>query len=234
MANADTKVLVMLSGGPDSAALAGLIARDLPAGHKTAAVYLRSGHPADVKESEAAGRIAKCIGAKFDIADVTELLGALRKDQVTAPLLTSLLPFGNDIALAVMMLCAIHSSAAGLYVGYHRDDGQANPSHSRAGIDRLEKLTATSCGTPPKVIVPKILAPFLDMTKADVLKLGAAMDVPYALTWSCMRADDVHCGQCLPCRARRRAFADAGLADPARYRDEATAASGGDAAAPSL
>jgi 7-cyano-7-deazaguanine synthase len=229
MTNADTKVLVMLSGGPDSAALAGLVARDLPAGHTAGAVYLRSGHHADVKESEAAARIAKCIGANFDIADITELLGTLRADGTMAPLLTSLLPFSSDIALAVMMLYAINSSAATLYVGYHRDDGQANASYSRAGIDRLETLAATGCGAPPR-----IMAPFLGMTKAEVLKLGAAIDVPYALTWSCMRADDVHCGQCLPCRARQRAFADAGLADPARYRDEATPDSGVDAAARSL
>lgn len=223
MADGDeTKVLVMLSGGPDSAALAGLIARDLPAGRRMGAVYLRSGHPADARESEAATRIASHIGANLDIVDVTELLRALRTDRTMAPLLTSLLPFGNDIALAVMMLHAINASAAALYVGYHRDDGEAN---SRAGIDRLEALAAAG-----RAATPKIVAPFLGMTKAEVLKLGAAMHVPYALTWSCMRADDVHCGQCLPCRARRRAFADAGLADPARYGDEPTLASAADAA----
>lgn len=226
MADADdTKVLVMLSGGPDSAALAGLIARDLPAGRKMGAVYLRSGHPADARESEAATRIASHIGANLDIVDVTELLRALRTDRTMAPLLTSLLPFGNDIALAVMMLHAINASAAALYVGYHRDDGEANAGYSRAGIDRLEALAGASCAA-----TPKIMAPFLGMTKAEVLKLGAAMNVPYALTWSCMRADDVHCGQCLPCRARRRAFADAGLADPARYGDEPALASAADAA----
>jgi 7-cyano-7-deazaguanine synthase len=225
MADADdAKVLVMLSGGPDSAALAGLIARDLPAGRRTGAVYLRSGHPADTRESEAATRIASHIGANLDIVDVPELLRTLRTDRTMAPLLTSLLPFGSDIALAVMMLHAINASATALYVGYHRDDGEANASYSRAGIDRLEALAA-SCGAGLK-----IMAPFLGMAKAEVLKLGAAMHVPYAQTWSCMRADDVHCGQCLPCRARRRAFADAGLADPARYRDEPTPRSGMDAA----
>ena len=62
------------------------------------------------------------------------------------------------------------------------------------------------------------------MTKTEVFKLGAAMGVPYDLTWSCIRAGDIHCGQCSACRARRRAFADAGLVDPMRY-EETTAPS---------
>ena len=55
------------------------------------------------------------------------------------------------------------------------------------------------------------------MTKTEVFKLGAAMGVRYDLTWSCSRAGRLHCGQCTACRARRRAFADAGLVDPTRY-----------------
>ena len=64
---------------------------------------------------------------------------------------------------------------------------------------------------------PKIIAPFLTTTKIEVFKLGAAMGVPYDLTWSCLRAGDLHCGQCTACRARRHAFADAGLVGARRF-----------------
>ena len=47
---------------------------------------------------------------------------------------------------------------------------------------------------------PKIIAPFLTMTKTEVFKLGAAMGVPYDLTWSCLRAGAFHCGQCTACQ----------------------------------
>ena len=83
-------------------------------------------------------------------------------------------------------------------------------------MDRLEHLAAIE-----RDIAPKIIAPFLTMTKTEVFKLGAAMGVPYDLTWSCLRADALHCGQCTACRARRRAFAEAGLVDPMRYKEPA-------------
>jgi 7-cyano-7-deazaguanine synthase len=81
-------------------------------------------------------------------------------------------------------------------------------------MDRLESLAAID-----RDPAPKIIAPFLHMTKTEVFKLGAAMGVPYDLTWSCLRAGRLHCGRCIACRARRRAFADAGLVDPTRYEE---------------
>ncbi len=83
-------------------------------------------------------------------------------------------------------------------------------------MDRLEYLAAID-----RDIAPKIIAPFLAMTKTEVFKLGATLGVPYDLTWSCLRACALHCGQCSTCRARRRAFAEAALTDPTRYKEPA-------------
>jgi len=211
------KVLLMLSGGPDSAVLAGFVARELPAGQKPHAVYLRSGHPADAKEIAAADTIASQIGGGLEIVDIPDLLRALRGDRLMTPSETSMLPFGKAIALSLMMLCAIKARADIIYVGYHRDDVQDNDAYTRQAMDRLEFLA-----TIERDQAPKIIAPFLNMTKTEVFKLGDAMNVAYALTWSCLRAEDLQCGQCPACRARRRAFAAAGLDDPTRYQREPT------------
>jgi 7-cyano-7-deazaguanine synthase len=64
----------------------------------------------------------------------------------------------------------------------------------------------------------EIVAPFADMEKADVIRLGAELGVPLALTLSCMNPrDGKHCGQCSKCRERRDAFRDAGVNDPTEY-----------------
>jgi len=210
------KVLLMLSGGPDSATLAGFVAHELAAGAQPHPVYLRSGHPADNKEIEAAEKIANRFGGRLDIVDIPELLRALQGDRLMTLSENSLLPFGNAIALSVMMLCAIGARASTIYVGYHRDDAQDNEGYARQAMERLEALAAID-----REGAPKIIAPFLHMTKTEVFKLGAAMGVPYDLTWSCLRAKDLQCGQCAACRARRRAFADAGLVDPTRYEEAA-------------
>jgi 7-cyano-7-deazaguanine synthase len=64
-------------------------------------------------------------------------------------------------------------------------------------------------------------APFLDLHKEDVIRLGQSLEVPFELTLSCMQptGDAVprHCGQCSKCRERRDAFAAAGVVDPTAY-----------------
>jgi 7-cyano-7-deazaguanine synthase len=60
--------------------------------------------------------------------------------------------------------------------------------------------------------------PFAAMRKADVIRLGRELGIPFELTLSCMQPRaGVHCGRCSKCRERRDAFREAGIADPARY-----------------
>ena len=59
-----------------------------------------------------------------------------------------------------------------------------------------------------------VAAPFADLPKSAGVRLGAELGVDFAHTWSCYRGEDRPCGACPTCVERRRAFADAGLADP--------------------
>ena len=62
-------------------------------------------------------------------------------------------------------------------------------------------------------------APFMQMHKSDVIRLGRELGVPFELTLSCMNPKDgVHCGECSKCRERRDAFREAGIEDPTSYR----------------
>lgn len=63
-----------------------------------------------------------------------------------------------------------------------------------------------------------ITAPFADLEKRDVIRLGIELGVPLELTLSCMNPKDgLHCGECSKCRERRDAFAEAARPDPTRY-----------------
>ena len=73
----------------------------------------------------------------------------------------------------------------------------------------------------------EIAAPFLESDKQDVIKRGVELDVPFALTLSCMNpangapgAVPQHCGLCSKCRERRDAFAAAGVSDPSTYANK--------------
>jgi 7-cyano-7-deazaguanine synthase len=64
----------------------------------------------------------------------------------------------------------------------------------------------------------EIAAPFAQLGKSEVIRLGIELGVPFALTLSCMNPRrGRHCGECSKCRERRDAFRDAGVADPTEY-----------------
>jgi 7-cyano-7-deazaguanine synthase len=65
----------------------------------------------------------------------------------------------------------------------------------------------------------EVLAPFLTWAKADIVRLGAEVGVPFSDTWSCYRGGSKHCGQCGTCTERKEAFAVAGVGDPTEYMD---------------
>src|SRR5437763_935114 len=65
----------------------------------------------------------------------------------------------------------------------------------------------------------RVHAPLIEMTKADIIRLGAGLGVDYGLTHSCYdpAADGAACGRCDSCRIRRAGFRAAGVPDPTRY-----------------
>jgi 7-cyano-7-deazaguanine synthase len=66
----------------------------------------------------------------------------------------------------------------------------------------------------------EIEAPYADLSKADVIRRGAALGVPFALTLSCMSPRmETHCGTCSKCRERHDGFVEAGVPDPTIYVD---------------
>src|SRR5207249_1477214 len=64
-----------------------------------------------------------------------------------------------------------------------------------------------------------LYTPFLHGSKADTVKMGAHMGVPFTETWSCYEGGDVHCGRCGTRVERKHAFRDAGVSDPTTYAD---------------
>ena len=68
---------------------------------------------------------------------------------------------------------------------------------------------------------PRIVAPLIEMTKADIIREGALLKVPFHLTHSCYDppGDGTACGRCDSCRIRREGFMAAGISDPIAYAD---------------
>lgn len=62
-----------------------------------------------------------------------------------------------------------------------------------------------------------IEAPFVDQSKAEILRLGLELGVDYSKTWSCYAGQDSACGLCPTCAERLKAFEEVGILDPLSY-----------------
>ena len=63
----------------------------------------------------------------------------------------------------------------------------------------------------------RLLRPFIDMSKEDIVTRGNVLGVDFSRTWSCYKGGEIHCGTCGTCVERREAFQVAGLTDPTEY-----------------
>jgi 7-cyano-7-deazaguanine synthase len=91
----------------------------------------------------------------------------------------------------------------------------ANPFPDATGEFFSAMATALSLGLAAPI---RIEAPFSSMHKADIIRLGRSLGVPFELTLSCMQPrEGRHCGRCSKCRERIDAFREAGGDDPTDY-----------------
>ena len=125
---------------------------------------------------------------------------------------STVVPFRNGIMLAIA--CGLAESRGLQYVliANHSGDHAIYPDCRATFIDSMSE--AMSYGTYKNV---KILAPYTDITKAHICKIGRECGVDFTKTYSCYKGGEKHCGKCGTCVERKEAFALAGVPDPTIY-----------------
>lgn len=121
-------------------------------------------------------------------------------------------PFRNGLFLSSAASIALSKDCSVILYGAHADDsaGFAYPDCSPMFNDAMNQAIFEGSGHQLKVE-----APFVNMTKAEVVKMGLELNAPYELTWSCYEGKDVPCGKCGTCIDRAAAFAANVVSDPA-------------------
>ena len=121
-------------------------------------------------------------------------------------------PFRNGLFLSSAASIALSKGCDVIYYGAHSDDaaGNAYPDCSDAFNKAMGDAIYIGSGNQLR-----IEAPFVNMTKAEVVKTGLALKVPYELTWSCYEGKERPCGVCGTCLDRAKAFELNGVKDPA-------------------
>lgn len=218
--------VVLLSGGLDSATV---LAAAKSAGYACHAIAFDYGqkHRAELI---AAARVAEAQGAEsFRVIrlDAGAFSGsALTDDDLAVPesptegIPITYVPARNTIFLAHALGMAEALGATDLALGVNAVDYSGYPDCRPAFIDAFEALAnlATKVGVESGAL--KVHAPLLSLTKAEIIRWGTELGVPYHLTVSCYQASEagLACGRCDSCRLRREGFIAAGVEDPTPYR----------------
>lgn len=121
-------------------------------------------------------------------------------------------PFRNGLFLSAAASIALSNECSILFYGAHADDA-AGSAYPDCSVDFYNAMNeAISEGSGKQL---RLEAPFITWSKADVVKKGLEMGVPYQLTWSCYNGGDKPCGKCGTCIDRENAFRINGVSDPA-------------------
>jgi 7-cyano-7-deazaguanine synthase len=218
-------VVATVSGGLDSVTLAHTLAAD---GHDLVCLSFDYGQR-HAKEVDFAHACADRLGADHHVVDLRSVGALLAGSALTDPsvavpeghytdasMAVTVVPNRNAIMLAVAVGVATARGAAAVAAAVHAGDHTIYPDCRPAFIEAAEhEARLANEGFIADGF--RILAPFVEISKADIVRRGAALGVPFAETWSCYIGGERHCGRCGTCVERREAFELAGVDDPTVY-----------------
>ena len=225
--NSDPKAVVLVSGGLDSATVLAAARRQ---GFACYAISFDYGqrHRAEL---EAAARVAKTLGAlehRVVRIDLSAFGGsALTDESIAVPetgvvpdeIPVTYVPARNTVFLSLALAWAEVLGATDLFIGVNAVDYSGYPDCRPEFIESFRQLAnlATKAGVEGESFA--VHTPLIDLSKADIIRLGTDLGVDYAQTVSCYQADSegAACGKCDSCRLRREGFEAAGVPDPTRY-----------------
>ncbi len=230
------KALVLSSGGVDSTTALGL-AVSRYGRENVIALSISYGQKHD-KEIQAAVDVARYYGVEQLFLDLTKIFqysncSLLQQSTEEIPEesygeqiektggekpVSTYVPFRNGLFLSSAASIALSKDCQVIFYGAHADDaaGAAYPDCSPVFNQAMGQAIWEGSGRQLK-----IEAPFVNKNKAEIVKMGLELKVPYELTWSCYEGGEVPCGRCGTCIDRAQAFAANGVSDPALSKTSA-------------
>jgi 7-cyano-7-deazaguanine synthase len=223
--------VVLLSGGIDSATAAAVAKAE---GYELHALTFRYGQRHD-REVESAKRVAGALGCaehKILDLDLRPIGGSALTDRIPVPkgrgleeigagIPVTYVPARNTIFLSYALAWGEVLGAEDIFLGVNALDYSGYPDCRPEYVAAFERMAslATKAGVEGR-LKPTIHTPLIHLTKAEIIRKGAALGVDFALTWSCYdpTAGGHPCGSCDSCILREKGFAEAGLPDPISFR----------------
>ena len=218
--------VVLFSGGLDSSTCLAIAREE---GFTPYALSVRYGQRHE-HELRAAERVAQALGAPLKTVslDLRAIGGSALTGELEVPkdapigqgIPVTYVPARNTVLLALALGYAETLDAQDLYLGVNAIDYSGYPDCRPAFVEAFETLAnlATAAAVEGRARY-RVHAPLLQLSKAQIVRRAAALNVPLALTHSCYDPDlqGRACGRCDSCRLRAQGFAEAGVPDPTVY-----------------
>lgn len=222
------RAVVLLSGGLDSATTLAIAKRD---SYELFALSFNYGQRHSI-EIIAAARVAQSLKVaehRVVMIDLRAFGGSALTDSIEVPknrtelfdgIPVTYVPARNTIFLAFALGWAEVLRARDIFIGVNTLDYSGYPDCRPEFIKQFERLADLATRAGVEGTRYKIHAPLIAMTKACIIREGAALGVDFSLTHSCYdpTTDGSACGECDSCQLRRNGFREAGINDPIRYR----------------
>ncbi len=221
MSNIHPSTVVALSGGLDSSTLLFDLREK---GHPVRGLVFDYGQR-HRREIQSAHAVAAAAGVPCETVLISELArvisgGALLDSTIPVPhghysdesMKSTIVPNRNMIFLAIAAGHALSIGASAVAFAAHSGDHAIYPDCRPEFIDAMKVAVGLADHQPIS-----LLAPFMHLTKTDIVRLGASLGVPFGLTWSCYEGREFHCGRCGTCVERREAFGNSGVQDETIY-----------------
>lgn len=223
------KGVILLSGGLDSATCAAIA---IDSGFELSALTFDYGqrHAIELKSAVKAASFFRIKDHHFVKIDAQVFRSSLlmgSSDQVpklrdmdNSDIPTTYVPARNIIFLSYAAGYAESIGAGDIFIGANSVDYSGYPDCRGEFFEAFERAVNLGTKTGVSGSPIKINTPLLTMKKSDIIKTGTKLGVDYSVTHSCYDPSDdgTACGVCDSCILRLAAFAEAGLADPVRYR----------------
>ncbi|WP_273853678.1 7-cyano-7-deazaguanine synthase QueC [Guptibacillus spartinae] len=220
------KAVIVLSGGLDSTTCMGMAKEK---GYELYPITFHYGqkHNREVEQAKKVANYYKAPDHRIvNISFLNQIGGsALTDDSIDVPtdmdeddIPVTYVPARNMIFLSLASAYAEVIGAEAIYIGVSAVDYSGYPDCRPEFIDSMNETVnlATKAGATGSEM--KIETPLINLTKADTVKEGLRLNVPYELTTSCYNGEEEACGECDSCRLRLKGFEEAGAVDPIPYK----------------
>lgn len=219
------KAVVLLSGGLDSATVLAMAQADGYQCHTLSFDYGQR-HRAELDAAARLASVAGVVAHKVITLDLDGIGGSALTDRtIDIPetpqqgIPVTYVPARNTVFLSLALGWAEVLEADDIFIGVNAVDYSGYPDCRPAFIEAFEQVAnlATRAGIEGPGF--RVRAPLQNLSKAQIVEVGAQLGVDYSLTVSCYQADvqGRACGRCDSCRLRAAGFAAAGIADPTLY-----------------